>query len=737
MITRTREVLKFSTPSIRVFGGVLLGGLLTLGTDYCFAQAQHEEPTPQPAEVPFSVEVYQAEEEAEQASWAQYLQKMEDGFRQVEALTLRPIRMVKVWSDFLESFARNNPFSKKDEELRERAEERLAFWREEAQIRGSDTIHAEKPEGGPKDACLDLLESAKQPYVSGDLRLGRVLWNGEIMEPVLIRKTVEDNGAGYRFRDCSDGQPGEMRRVREAEIFNSALVAHFKEESTGVLPTYREVQFLGYRPVGEAKLTFRGAGTMLEARRLDDAHVEVTGTDYGQIAHLERISILLITTRKTMKSMEPEIWDDSWGDRPEDSKIQREIIWWELTSPRHFRIHSTVNKFKDLASLAAGSALETETDWASVLKENLNFLLDRDVLSLLVAEQSDHIELAKEMLNLANMTNNDAELDVGMLGDGLNESAVSRLEEAASRGRYWPFTHPFDLSAIMPDRIAGKIRRNYYQRRTFFDTRDLGTGLANDHVVLATDSPALRAANAMFQDQAARMAITMAFVGCLLDNDTGPSRFDILEEGLKRLSIPSERLEEMDVGKAFRHLFHGFSLPVDLPARERSFLRSLNIGDPDLLRIVRSLQGYLETAALESDDVCKVVLIPDAVLNGEPVEPLIVRSIPESSRPTPIDSEASESGSLNYSMYDQAMQAKTEARIALKRAIYANGLMHKITRAIIRRGHKRIQQGNGIVLSTNGQGPAAKEFTAARALFLKAEEKAFKNEHSKPKLRVH
>ncbi|MCP4545750.1 MAG: hypothetical protein GY835_04695 [bacterium] len=682
----------------------------------------------------FSVDVYIAEEEAERAAWEPYLQMMEDNFRQLEELTLRPARMVKAWSDFLEAFSQEDPFSEEDEELRKNAERWLAYWREKARPGDAGTIPADRPT--IPNGCLNLLESAKQPDASGMLRLGRVLWAGEIVEPVLIRMNSEDEEAGHSFRNCSGGQPADIP-VRDAEIFNSARVAHFEEENTGVLPTYREVQFLGYRPFGEAKLTFRGAGTMLEARRLDNAHVEIVGTSSVQISHMERIAILLISTRETMKAMEPKIWDESWGVQPEDSKILREIIWWELTSPGHLRIHPPVGRFQELASLAAGSGGGTGTDWASALEESLKPLLDRNVLSLLVAEQSDHIDLAERMLTLANKTDNDAELDVGSLGEKWRENTRLRLGEAASRGRYWPFTNPFDLAAIMPDRIAGKIRRNYHQRPSPPGTVAEDTPFPKDYVMLASDSPTFQVANAMFQDQVAGVAKTLGFLGCLLENDSVPNRFGILEKGLKQLNISSERLEGMDIDMAFRHLFQGFSLPADLlPGKERNFLRILNSEEPETLRLVRSLQSYLNTAALYSDDACQVVLIPDAVLDGEPVEPLVVPSAPEISLSIPVGSEASDAES-SADNYDEAMQAKAEARIALKRAIYANALAHKITRRSVRKGHEKLKQGNKTVLDTNGEGPASKEFRQARDFFLKAEEKAFRVEHSKPTLRVH
>ncbi len=138
-----------------------------------------------------------------------------------------------------------------------------AGWREAA---------AQPPpvEPGPK-ACLHRLEPTAD--VSGDPRLGRVLWDGKIMEPVLVRSNNEGE-TGHHFRNCS-GMPTEIV-VGKSDLFNSALVARFAQE-TETLRKYREVPGLGeYEEIGEVKHTFRGAGSMLEAKRRRNGHVKVT-----------------------------------------------------------------------------------------------------------------------------------------------------------------------------------------------------------------------------------------------------------------------------------------------------------------------------------------------------------------------------------------------------------------------------------------------------------------------------
>ncbi len=590
------------------------------------------------------------------------------------------------------------------------------------------------------NVCLDLLESTEPSNLSAGLRLGRVLWDGELIEPVLIWRNDEGDEAEYGFRNCSGDQSTE--NVNEAELFNSALVARFEDEEA-TLRTYRKVPYLDFESSGEAKLIFRDAGSMLEARRLDHPYVEVTGTDSVEIIPLlvmeksveesqdrETIAVLLVATREAMRLMEPEVWEKSWGDRPEDSLIDRQITWWELTvSPGKLRVHPAVESFEELTDLVDEPATENETDWSGVVDENLETILARAALSLLVAEEPEHVDLAEAMLQLATETNSGAELDVAKLeARRWKKKDLLRLKEAANRGRYWPLVRIYDLAAIMPDRIAGKIRRNYHHLgRSSFP----GTRFTKEYVTLETNSRTFQVAHAVYQDQAAGMARMMSFLECLLqDAREMPSRLEVLKEGLERMDIPPGRLEEMDVRTTFRYLFQGLSLPAGLRAGERNFLRGISSGDPEVMRLVRSLQGSFDATSLDPGSACDVVLIPDAVLLGEPVDgPLVV--VP--SLPAPGDTEFREAVSL----YDRAQRAKNKARIALKGAIYAKGAEH--TKRKIEKGHKRLDVGNAL-LSKGADAVALKEaivvFQEAETIFLEAKKTASRKEHIKPKIMV-
>jgi hypothetical protein len=371
----------------------------------------------------------------------------------------------------------------------------------------------------------------EQPDLSSGLWLGRVFWAGEIMEPVLIRKNDEGNSTEYVFRNCSNSSPTEILVGKaDVEVFDSALVARFAQERTGALKTYREVYGLGYEPSSDINLTLRGAGSMLEARRLDHEHVRVTTIG-------STITILLVSSREAMRLMEPEVWEEPWGNQPQDSQIKRNIIWWELTRPGHLRVHSAVENFQDLESQGTEPAAGNEVNWKRVFEKDLEATLTRAAHSLLVVERLEHIDLAEAILELAITTSSHAELDVCIVEDGWKKKERLRLEEVASRGRYWSLVRFYDLAAIMPDRIAGKIRRNYLQSS---DTR--GIRFAKDYVVLGADSQAFQVANAIYQDQAAGMAKMMNFLSCLVENSHEASRrLEILTKGLKRLNISIDR----------------------------------------------------------------------------------------------------------------------------------------------------------------------------------------------------
>ncbi len=726
MISRIRSALTFL---------VLVGGMLTLGAEDCIAQP--------PPEVDFSVEEYRAEAEA---AWARYLQEMEEEFGEMEEFEGNPgppNLMVRAWGHFLEDFARDVPFSGRDEELRDRATERLEYWQATSpQGRARPRDEFEEP-AESLDVCLDHLNSSGQPSVGDGLRLGRIFQNEEVVEPVLIRK----NATGYSFRRCSGGRPTEVM-VAEAdlEFFNSALVARFDQEKTEALTIYRETSDYRYEEDGETEFTFRGAGRMLEARRLGDDYVEVT------IFPPKRITILLIATRTAMKKMEPRVWEESWGSRPEDSRIEREIIWWELASPTDLRVHPTVGSFAELEGfLGNETALGTETnrnvgietDWSHVLNlnpkkgkvrgvENLKTILARDVLSLFIVEEPEHIGLAQAMREQA-VTNSDTELDVATLESRWNNDQKQLLEEAASWGRYLPLVRLYGLTAIMPDRIAGKIRRKYHQ----------STESKGDYVTLAIESPEYQVANAVFQDQAAGMGRVISFLVCLLETSAGaPSRREILVRGFERMNIRAERLEEMDVSRAFHYLFQGFSLPVGLPAGERGFLKDVSSGDSEILKLVRKLESYFDTTSLDPGPSCEVALIPDSALLGGPFRdnPLVVvpsMPTPKNPPPDPKKVEDQEEKSEEEILYDKAVAAKSRARNALKDAIYAKALRH--TAEKIEDGHKELEVGINLLVNSNGKRAkrATKKFEKAEQIFIRAKETADRIEHMKPKVRVH
>ncbi len=422
--------------------------------------------------------------------------------------------------------------------------------------------------------------------------------------------------------------------------------------------------------------------------------------------------------------MAPEVWEDAWGDLPEDGQIEREIIWWELTGPRSFRIHPAVRRFVDLAVNETGPG--SETDWDSVLERKLRSILDRTALVLQVPEEAEHIDLAEDFLQLATTTNSEAVLDVVTLINRWSRQQRLRLEEAASRGRYWFLARIYDLVAFMPDRITGKVRRRYYQLAKRPSSRnDENTRFIKDHVILMKEPRIFQVANAVYQDQAAGMEKIISFLGCLLEDakETLSDRYQVLREGLALLGLPVSDLETMDVRKAFQHLFQGFSLPADLIVGERSFLGSIGSGDPEVLRLIRSLQSYFESTTLDPYAACEVVLISDDLLLGRSMydAPMIVASKP----------------SL-VPLYEEARLAARKARAALAAAIEARGTRH--TRKKIQRGSQLLDRASKVLAGNPDSASlraAILDFEEAERIYLEAKETSWRKEHSKPKLRVH
>ncbi len=609
-------------------------------------------------------------------------------------------------------------------------------------------------------ACLDRLPPAPAGGFDGDLRLGRVRWQREVMEPVLIRSNVDGDVPSYHFRNCFGGKSIEDPvSEAELELFDSALVARFVHQQTGGLESYRRGRGGIYSPGGEVEIALPGAGTMLEARRRGERYVEVTATDSVRIVRPEalredqagrKVAILLVATRDALKRIELEIWDDSWGDRPEDSRAEREITWWEPTRPGYLRVHPAAGSFEGLARRADEPVAEPEIHWDESLEAELRPLLARNVISLLIAGEPDHIELAAAMRKLAADMNTGAELDVATLESRWSgrrfEAERTSLEDAAASGRYWLLVRLYDLAAIMPDRIAGKVRRNYLWSLRLAAAGVVDSRFAKERVILETKSQELQTAQAIYQDQAAAMVRTLDFLGCLLEgSQVGSSRLEdswvtahreaTVEAGLERLGVPLAELEGLNVGAAFEYLFQGFSLPADLRAAERNFLGSLSRGDPRVGRLVRSLRAPFEAVEIDPAATCRVVLIPDSVFLDRPMEPLAVVA----SAPAP-GLHAGAAGSplsLGEALEAEVRLAKEKARIALRDAIYIKGARH--TKKKILRGHIHFDDGNRLLeeRGTAAVNAAREAFEKAESLFFEAKKIAFQVEHELPKLRVH
>jgi hypothetical protein len=80
-------------------------------------------------------------------AWDEYLQKMEQQFKEVESLQLPADRMVEVWSDYLRAFEADDPNSERDDELREQARAQRSHWRQLVEQQGQASA---PPGGGPK-----------------------------------------------------------------------------------------------------------------------------------------------------------------------------------------------------------------------------------------------------------------------------------------------------------------------------------------------------------------------------------------------------------------------------------------------------------------------------------------------------------------------------------------------------------------------------------------------------------
>ncbi len=587
-------------------------------------------------------------------------------------------------------------------------------------------------------ACLASLETNEVDNLGGAPGLGRVFWQNQLIEPVLIWKTLEQE---YRFRDCSGGKP-VVRPIDEPdkEMYKSALVARFQQEETGVMETFRGNPGLGYAPEGEARLRFRGPGSMLEARRTDDAYIEVVATDSANRLG-EGIAVLLVTTRDAMVNMDPEVWDEPWGERSIDSKIGREIVWWEWVDPEKLRIHSAVRSFGELADLAGKPSGANEARWRDVVEEESEAILARAAYSLIVVDRPGQADLAEEMSARANNVNS-ADLDIAKVekkkkadkDDGWDKPKrdLKRLEETATSGEFLLLTGLYELTAVMPDRIAVRTRKAY---RASLRSAESGKGFDNrfrkDNLILAAASAEYQIVNALYQDQAASMARTMSFLRCLLKDDAheAPERLEALEQGLERAHLPFEKLREgTEVREAFRYFFQGLSLPTDLRGGDRLFLGSIRRTDPVLRELVESLQAYLG-ASLNTDASCKVVPIPDAALLGSWEEKMTLVS--------PMPTAPPQSAPDN-ALYAEARKAKGNALRAFERAIVVKGARH--TQELMIDGHAALVKGDGHLDKGGGVNEielkqAIEKFREAESIFGEARDTAHERERSLPYIR--
>lgn len=613
--------------------------------------------------------------------------------------------------------------------------------------------------GPPLGASPDIQRQASQEAVAtsagicvnavlGDskaaasLHLGRVLWDNQVREPVLISNRGTPDAPQYDFRDCSTGEAKDVTVGNEqVELFPNALVAYFGQKKTGALATYRETLAMSYESRGKATFEFDGSGAMLEARRLDDNHVEVTGTGAVQILPVD--TILLVASRKVMRELDPKVWEEAWGNKVEDANILRDILWWELVGSAEVRVHPPADSFPDLARLVDGDSTGPAVPWGPQHAKNLASIFSRDALSLIVVEEPTHIERAEALFAAAEGTN--TEVDIGVLEEIWDEDTEerSRLEEASSRGSLLLLVRHFDLAAIMPDRIAGKLRRNYLQSSYSKSTQGPVSSFVKQYVTLTThQTEALTVANALFQDQARSMKDMLNFLSCLVNvGGDRDARRDVLEYGLGRAGLSEQDLgaiQAMNFNQAFQYLFQGSSLPPGLRVGERSFLRSLSGQDPEAVALLEGIVQHLDSLSLEEPNACGVVLVPDAAMvpiSKKSIAEVALHQVP--SIPTQVPDEAVAPLSMDPTA-EKIRQAKQETRKALEAAIYAKGAKH--TERKIRNGHKKLDEANLLLAQATGNPEvlekALKALEKAKEIFDKAKEISIEKENDVPRMPV-
>ena len=604
------------------------------------------------------------------------------------------------------------------------------------------------------NSCLDILPDESGSL--GSFHLGRAFSHGEFFEPVLIRKLEKDDEIHYSFRDCSSRLPTETEvHETSVELYDSTLVAYFSQERTTALATtYRGEPSLTYQPEGNpAELVFQGTGGMLAASRLNPQYVEVTTTESTQIVPLggslgqKRVPILLFAPRNLLTTMDLEIWDELWGSEKEDSKIAREIVWVELpANPSQLKIHQPVNSFEKLLRTLQNTSdlpprAKDRSNESSRLpgfaEAQLTKYLEEAAIALIVVNQESHLDFAETMLGLAIKTGSNAVLDIAALEDSWKKEQHLRLEGAAGRGRNWLLLRFDDLAAIMPERISNKVRISYYQSlRTLSNSPS--SRFPKDYLTLADNPEIFRVGHALFLDRAIAMAQTLEFFSCLHEgsnkNLSSNEREAILAKGLSQLDLPVEDLRQMTVQQIFPILFQGLTLPGGLRASERYLLRGISRGDPEVLRLIYTLNTILEELPSPETKACKVALIPDdallalrsdSALFNAPASArtvYVVDSFMELQQEKPLDKAA------------QARQKWHETRRALADAIRIKG--SRFTKRKIRTGNQEFDSGKA-ALRQNNLDEAIRFFQEAIDTYERAKEIAWQKQHEKPKIRVH
>ena len=187
----------------------------------------------------------QRKEQEVRAAWEQYLRRMEEEFDGVDELELPAPEMVEVWSNFLQAFMTDNPFSAKDEELRQKAQSRLVAVRDISQRQVPPPPSAppqpappQPPPPPPAPVSMDkFLQADGSPLILKVVGLSdnisivetpggtNVLSKMEALKPYFV---LQDIGSSYRI-SSSQEDSGIQGFVSKTEVheWNTREGLHF------------------------------------------------------------------------------------------------------------------------------------------------------------------------------------------------------------------------------------------------------------------------------------------------------------------------------------------------------------------------------------------------------------------------------------------------------------------------------------------------------------------------------